>query len=71
MIWQLDLEYQSLIIKIVPAVIGILECAPVHEPVLSNKVIIAQAEHEPLVIIPKQTIYGNDANTLPFLIQQS
>jgi hypothetical protein len=70
-VWQMDLEDQSLLIKSISAIIGILESTTFKIPILSDEVVVAHAEHKPLIIITDQAIHGNDSNTLPLLVQKA
>jgi hypothetical protein len=51
MIWQMDLEDQRLVIKVVPTAIRISELPALQIPVLSNEVVITHAEDKPLIVI--------------------
>jgi len=67
----MNLEYQSLIVKSIPAVIRIFESTAFEKPVLSDEVVVTHAEHEPLIVIPDQAINRHDTNTLPLLVQEA
>jgi hypothetical protein len=71
MIRQFNLEDQSLVIEVKATPISILEVATIHEAILRDEIIIAQAEHKPLVVVPKQAVNGNHAYAFPLLIQKA
>ena len=71
MIWQVNLENQRLVIKIISALIRIGELPTIQEPILGYEIIIAQTEDEPFVVVSKQAVDRDDANTFPFLVEKA
>lgn len=67
---QSNLKHQCLILQVEPTLICILERATIHIPILRDEIIVADTEHKPFIVIPKQPIHRHDPDTLPLLIEE-
>jgi hypothetical protein len=71
MIWEVDFEYQCLVIQVKPTLIRIREIPTIEKPILGDEIIVTETENKPFVIVSNETIDGNDADTFPFLVQEA
>ena len=71
MVWQVNLEHQSLVIKIIPARIRVCKFAKIQKTSLGDEIIVAHAEDEPLIVISDQAVDRDHAYTFPFLVEKA
>ena len=67
----MNLENQGLVIKAKPTLIHVRKLPKVQKPILSDEIVVAQAEDEPLVIISDQPVDWDYAYTFPFLVEKA